>query len=291
MQQLIANIAYAACSIFLVAISFSLIFSAARFFHFAHASVIAIAPYVVFTCSYYFGLPMVVSITVAILVTGMSGWLIDRTIYRPMRQKGATSLVLLLASLGLYIVFQNTLAIVFGDDTKIIGSPVISPALSILGMNLTVIQLVAIALAVGVLFSKILLLDKSRSGLILRAVADNPDLARVSGIDFDRAMVISFVLGSCVGGSIGIIRAIDVGMTPTMGLPMLLLGVVAVVVGGNGKTIGIAIASLLLAAFQQYAGWQIGTKWEEVTAFVVLIAFLLWRPQGIVGKSLRKATV
>jgi branched-chain amino acid transport system permease protein len=70
---------------------------------------------------------------------------------------------------------------------------------------------------------------------------------------------------------------------------MLLLGVVAVVLGGNGKTSGVAVASVFLASFQEIAGWQLGTRWEETAAFLVLLAFLLCRPQGILGRPLRKA--
>jgi branched-chain amino acid transport system permease protein len=145
--------------------------------------------------------------------------------------------------------------------------------------------------AVAVLFGKMLLVDKTRIGLALRAVADSPELARVSGVEFDKTMGIAFCLGSFLAGAAGLFRAFDVGMTPTMGLPMLLLGVVAVVLGGNGRTLGIAVASLLLATFQQVAGWQLGTHWEETVAFLLLLAFLVYRPQGILGKKRLKAAV
>lgn len=289
MEQLLANILFSACSIFLVAISFSMIFSTARFFHFAHAAIITIAAYMSLTFASLLGMPLIVSVVLALAFTAGLGWCLDALVYRPMRRKGASPLVLLLASLGMYIILQNAISLIFGDDTKVIGGIVVAPGFSMLRAKLTGIQLVVICAAIVVFIAKVLLIDKTRLGLSLRAVADNPELARISGIDFDSAMGAAFCLGSFLAAATGASRALDVGMTPTMGLPMLLLGVVAVVLGGNGKTLGIAIASFLLASCQEVAGWKFGTHWEEVMAFLLLLAFLLYRPEGILGKPLKKS--
>lgn len=290
MEQLLANILYSACTIFLVAISFSLIFSTARFFHFAHAAIITVAAYASFAFSAWVSAPISVSAVLALITGAGLGWCLEKVVYRPMRRNGASPLILLLASLGLYIVLQNVVSAVFGDDTKLLVGPAVSPAFSIFGAKLTDIQLIVICAAIVVFLAKILMIDKTRIGLSLKAVASNPELAKVSGVHFDKVMGFSFSLGSFLAGAAGIFRALDVGMTPTMGLPMLLLGVVAVVLGGNGKTLGVAIASFFLAFCQQVAGWKLGTHWEETAAFMLLIAFLLCRPQGILGKPLRKAT-
>jgi len=234
---------------------------------------------------------MTVSVTLAIAAGTGLGWCLEVAVYRPMRRNGASPLILLLASLGLYIMLQNGISMLFGDDTKVISGSSVAPSLSILGARITGIQLAVIGFAVAVFLSKVFLVDRTRVGLALRAIADSPELAKVSGIEFDKTMGLAFCLGSFLASAVGISRALDVGMTPTMGLPMLLLGVVAVVVGGNGKAIGLAVASVLLASFQQVAGWQFGTHWEETAAFLLLLAFLLCRPQGIYGKKLVKASV
>jgi branched-chain amino acid transport system permease protein len=291
MGQIFANILFSSCNIFLVAISFSLIFSTARFFHFAHAAVITIAAYVSFALSSYVGAPIFFSVLLGLVATALIGWGLELVIYRPMRRRESSPLVLLLTSLGLYILLQNVISLSFGDDTKIITSSAVTPAFSIIGVKLTGIQLTVIFTSFAVFFAKTFLIDKTRLGLTLKAIADDPELAKVSGIDYDSAMGVAFGMGSFLAGATGLFRAFDVGMTPTMGLPMLLLGVVAVVVGGNGKTLGIAVASFLLAFCQQIASWKFGTQWEETIAFILLLIFLLYRPHGIMGKQLRKATV
>ena len=274
-----------------MAASFSVIFSTARFFHIAHAVVITSGAYGYFVLSQWLNLPMLVSVALALAAGTGLGWSLELAVYRPMRHKGASPLILLLASLGLYIVLQNGISMLFGDDTKVIGGSAVAPSFDILGARITGVQLTVIGVAVAVFLAKVFLVDRTRVGLALRAVADSPELAKVSGIEFDKTMGIAFCLGSFLAGVAGLSRSFDVGMTPTMGLPMLLLGVVAVVLGGSGKTLGVAVASLLLASFQQLAGWQFGTQWEETTAFLLLLAFLLCRPQGIFGRPLRKAEV
>lgn len=291
MEQLLSNILYSASAIFLVGISFSVIFSTVRFFHFAHAAVITSGAYACLVCSQWLTLPMSISVAIAIAAGTGLGWCLELGVYRPMRRNGASPLTLLLASLGLYIVLQNGISMLFGDDTKVISGSAVAPALSVFGARITGIQLTVIGFSIVVFFAKVFLVDRTRVGLALRAIADSPELAKVSGIEFDRTIGIAFCLGSFLAVAVGISRALDVGMTPTMGLPMLLLGVVAVVLGGNGKALGVAVASILLASFQQIAGWQFGTRWEETTAFLLLLGFLLWRPQGILGRPLPKAEI
>ncbi len=234
---------------------------------------------------------MYISIVLGLFGAAGIGWCLERWVYRPIRRTGASPLILLLASLGLYILLQNVISMVFGDDTKTLRGPEVTSGFSILGAKVTGIQLATICAAIAIYFAKKFIIDRSRVGLSLRAVADNQDLARVSGVNLNRAMGIAFSFGSFLAGVAGLLRALDIGMTPTMGLPMLLLGVVAVVLGGNGKALGVAIASLLLAFCQEVAGWRLGTRWEETAAFMVLLAFLMCRPQGIFGKPLKKSTV
>jgi branched-chain amino acid transport system permease protein len=291
MEQLFVNILFLASTIFLVGISFSLIFSTAKFFHFAHAAVIASGAYGCYAFSELLGLPIPLSAALAIVVATGIGWSLEMFVYRPMRRNGASPLTSLLASLGLYIILQNVISMFFGDDTKVISDSAVTPSFSFFGAKITAIQLTMMGLAVAAFCAKVFFIDRTKIGLALRAVSDSPELARVSGIDFDIIMGVAFCLGSFLGSVVGLTRAFDVGMTPTMGLAMLLLGVVAVVMGGNGKTFGVAIASVFLATFQQLAGWQFGIRWEETTAFLLLLCFLLWRPQGIFGKPLRKIEV
>ncbi len=291
MEQFIVNILISASIIFLISSSFSIIFSAVRFFHFTHAVIITFGAYSFFAFSQVIHLSIYAAFPLALIAGTGLGWLLDWAVYRPMRHRDASSLVLLLSSLGLYTVIQNVISLLFGDDTKIISNASITPALNLFGALITPIQLILIGFAIIILLSKTLFIDKTKIGLIMRAITNNQELAKISGIEIDKVTGICFCLGSFIASTTGILQAYDVGMTPTMGLPMLLLGIVVVVINGNGKTCSIALISFILATLQQIAGWQFGAQWGEVTAFILLLSFLAIRPKGIFRKQFLKTEV
>jgi branched-subunit amino acid ABC-type transport system permease component len=135
----------------------------------------------------------------------------------------------------------------------------------------------------ALLLTLTLLLRKTRIGRNIRAVASDAALADLSGIDSNRIILIVMGLGSFLAAVAGVLVALDVDMTPTMGMQPLMLAVVATIVGGVRNLWGIALASLLLASAQQLTAWQIGAQWQECAAFVILVAFLLAWPKGLSG--------
>jgi branched-subunit amino acid ABC-type transport system permease component len=136
-----------------------------------------------------------------------------------------------------------------------------------------------------------LFLKYTKKGQAIRAVAIDPELARVSGIESDRVILSTFALGSAMAGVAGILVALNVDMTPTMGMNALLMGVVAVIIGGIESIPGIALGALFLGMAQHLGAWNVGSQWQEAIAFAILLIFLLFRPQGFLGKKVKTATV
>lgn len=289
--QLVANILVAAGWISLVGVSFGLIFSCTRFFHFAHGVVFTAAAYFTFAFASWASLPLFLSVPLSIVLTILLGCLVEIAIYRPLRHKGSSSLVLLLASLGVYILLQNTISMVFGDSTKTLRTGRIEEGFGVFGAKITAIQMTTILSAVVLLVGLKILLSTTRLGRALRAVANDPELANISGIDSNRVILWAFAFGSGFVGTAGILVALDVGMTPTMGMTPLMIGIVAVIVGGTNSMPGIVLAALLLAAAQRLGAWAISSQWQDTIAFVILLAFLLLRPEGFFGKRIKNAAV
>jgi len=208
-----------------------------------------------------------------------------------MRKKNASPMVLLLASLGLYIVLQNTISMVFGDDTKSIRSGVVREGLQVLGARITPIQIVIISTSVVLAILAALWLKKSRMGKAMRAVANDAELANISGIDANKVVLWTFGVGSALAGVAGILVALDVDMTPTMGMNALMMGVVAVLIGGVGSIPGVALGALLLGLAQHLGVWKISSQWQDAIAFIILFVFLLFRPQGFLGRKMKKVEV
>jgi len=243
-----------------------------------------------FLLTKWLSLPLLISITLAVLFSTVLGCLIEGFVYRPLTRKVASPLVLLLASLGVYIVLQNLISITFGDDTKSIRVGPIVEGLNVFGSKITLIQILIVCVSVISVSAVALLLRKTKIGKAMRATASNPELAKVSGIDTDRIILWSFALGSALAGVAGILMALDVDMIPTMGMNALMMGIVAVLIGGVGSIAGVALGALLLGMAQHLGVLYISSQWQDAIAFVILLAFLLFKPEGFMGKKIRKAT-
>lgn len=288
--QLTVNGAVAGAAFALMAIGFALVFNVARFFHFAHGIIFTVGAYSTFFIVHWLGLPLLFSIPIAIASAALIGCSLNVIVFAPLRRKGSSPLVLLLASLGIYIILQNLISIIFGDDIKTIRSGVVDVGINLLGARITSIQICIVCTSLVVLVAVIVLLRATKTGRAMRAVSNDPELARVCGIDSYRVVLWTFTIGSALAGIAGILVALDVDMTPTMGMNALMMGVVAVIIGGVGSIPGVALGALLLGMAQHLGVWKISSQWQDAIAFVILLAFLLFRPEGFMGKRIKKAT-
>jgi len=243
LNQLILNGIVTGSIYLIVALGFGLIYSTSNFFHIAHGIIFTLGAYFTYMLHVYTNLPLSASIISAIILTTAFGCSIEILIYRPLRHKNASALILLLASLGIYIIAQNLVSLVFGDDTKTIRSGMIEEGIRILGARITHIQLITIAVSLLLFTICLLLLKNTKIGLAIRAVANDSELARASGLESDQVVLLTFAIGSALAAIAGILVALDVDLIPVMGLRALLMGVVAVIIGGVGSLPGVALGS------------------------------------------------
>lgn len=290
-MQILINILVSTSHILLIATGFSLIFYTARFFHFAHGIIFTSAAYLVFLLSTWLKFPLGVSIALGILLCSVIGVLIELCVYCPLRKKKSSELIFLLASLGIYIILQNFVSMVFGDSTKTLRSNNVIEGISLFGTRVTPIQIISIFVSLLIIVLLSIFLNRTKIGICIRAVANDPGLANVSGISSSKVLIWVFCIGSALAGLAGILVAFDIDMTPAMGMNALMLGVVAVIIGGVDNIIGITLGAFLLSAAQNCAAWYIGSQWQDTAAFVILVLFLLLRPEGFFGKKIQNTTV
>ncbi|MGH7799560.1 MAG: branched-chain amino acid ABC transporter permease [Thermodesulfobacteriota bacterium] len=291
LQQLLINGIIAGSIYALIAIGFGLIYGTTRFFHFAHGAVFTAGAYFAYTFKVLWGLPFYPSLVLAVFLASLLGVLIEVVVYRPLRHREATSLILLLASLGVFIVIQNIISLIFGDDTKTIRSGIVQEGINIFGARITPIQITIMAVSVLLFVVSGLIIKYTKIGKAIRAVANDPELAKISGIDSERIILLTFLFGSALAGVAAILISLDTDMTPMMGFYALIMGVIAVIVGGVGSIPGAAFGGLLLGLAQHLGVWKISSEWQDAIAFVILLIFLLFRPYGFFGKTLKKVEV
>jgi len=290
-MQVLADGLVAGAIYALVALGFSIRFQAARTFDFSYAAVITLAAY---TAGRYFDYVFAnpaCTVVLACVVAGTFGALLDVVVFRPLRRSGARELVTLLASLGAMVAIVNAISIAFGDRPEIIGTVIRTNSVAVGPVQITVLQFVTIALAfvAGTICWHVY--QRTRWGLIMRALADDETLARSFGVRRERSILQATILGSALGGLAAILSAFDTGLFPLLGFQLLLPGVVASVVGGIGRPGGAFLAGIAIGVIQQAAGWFTSTGWQDPILFAILLAFLLFRPQGLFGTPLRRTIV
>lgn len=291
LPQLAVNGLTSAAIYALVGVSFLIPFRTTRFFNFAHAAVFTIAAYMVFMFKVWAGFPLVVSIFLGLLISTLLGIALGKIVYQPLNRKRASTLILLLAFLGVYIILQNIISLFFGDDAKSIRSGTVVEGVSFCGAKITSIQILTVCTSIFLFIILAILLKKTIWGKAIRAVANDIELAQISGIHSGRVVLLSFAIGSLLAGVAGILMALDVDMSPTMGMNALIMGIIAVIIGGINSVYGVAFGALLLGLAQHFGIWKIGSQWQDAIAFVILVLFLLFKPEGFFGKKVKSATV
>lgn len=282
--QLFFNSIIAASIYALVALGFNLIYGTARFFNLAHGSMVLIGAYAMFFFSKQIGVPYPIGIALAILIAGLAGVALDWCIYRRLRAKKASKLILLVASLGALTAIQAVLAIVFTSQFQTL-TPIgwEAQVFTLLGGSITSVQLSALACAFVVYAGLWLVLYRTSFGKAVRAISDDREVAQIVGINTERILAWVFFLGSSVAGLAGVLSGFDTGIQPSMGMFLLLGGAIACIIGGIGNITGGLIGALILGLAENFGIWKFSGEWKGAISFALLIIFLLWRPQGIMN--------
>lgn len=289
--QIIINVIIAAAVYGVFALSFSLIYSTTRFFNFSHASVCSLGAYGTLFAITTLRMSFLPAALVGNLFAAIIGGLVYFLIFAPLRKKSANAVVLLVASLGSFVVLQNLIALAFGDGTYTVRTWAVTEGLPLLGGRITVTQIVLVAVSGLLLFLTLFILRATKAGLLIRALADDWELSRALGTDTERIVVIVFIAASALAAIAGLLYACDVDLTPLLGFRLLLRGVVAAIVGGINRPSGALPGALLVSGAENLASWSLSTQWQDVAVFLILIGFLLLRPYGFFGTPLKSATI
>jgi branched-chain amino acid transport system permease protein len=290
-MQILINIILTTSLNILIAFSFLLIYQTNKFFHIAHAITITLGAYLTFLFSIQLGLSLWFAIPLAIIGAALFSVISEISLYKPLRKRETSSWKMLIASLGLYVILQNTVSLIWGDDTKSIRTWPVKVGNEIWGAYITDVQIITIIVSIVLFIATILFLQYTSLGKQIRAVSSNSELSNIFGISSDKVILWSFVIGSALAAIAGILIALDTDMTPTMGFNVFLYAVVAMIIGGVGSYRGLIGGALLLATAQHLSAYYIDSKWMDATAYIILILFLIWKPLGFSGKRLKKVEI
>jgi branched-subunit amino acid ABC-type transport system permease component len=232
---------------------------------------------------------VIVQVIVAMAVGAAVSFFLNWALLQPFARQGAKPLILFVVTIAFAFLLENTMLAIYG------GSPVLyklgsSPPNQIGPFLLTGRDLVIITAAIISMLSVYLVLKYTRFGKAQRAVADSPDLARVSGIDATRVVHLTMIWAGAMTGLAGYVLAAQVGaFTHTTGFTFLLVVLAAAVVGGIGQVNGAMLGALLIGVGMEVAAVFIAPDYKQSVAFVALVITILFRPDGIIPSPSRRA--
>jgi branched-chain amino acid transport system permease protein len=291
LQQLLVNGLIAGGIYALVALGFSVIYRTVKFFHFAHGAVYAAGAYFGYTLAIQLKLHFVLAFLLAMIFAALVGILIDRIVYRPLRKKNASNLILLLASFGIFVFVQNLIQLIYGAQILSLRTGPVKEGYHIFSAVITPTQILILTVSVLLMFLLWAFIKKTKLGKAMRAVSDDAVAASVVGINPEKTIMASFALGSAWAGAAGVLIALETNLEPTMGFAAILKGIIASIIGGIGSIPGAMFGGFFLGIAENLGIAWISSGWKDAIAFAILIVFLLIRPQGIIGVKNKEETV
>ncbi|MGQ9838570.1 MAG: branched-chain amino acid ABC transporter permease [Cyanobacteriota bacterium] len=268
------------------AIGVSLTFGILRFANFAHGDMMTLGAY--FVLSFVsLGWPIGVSLLPAALATVLCAVIIDQLIYRRLRRE--VPVILLISSFGTALILRSLVQILWGPNNQLYCSSIQLPW-RVWGLRLKpdwAVILLGTALLVMALH---LFLQRTRVGKAMRAMADNFDLAKVTGIDTESIVLWTWAIGAILACAAGMFLGLDTRLHPTMGWRLLLPIFAAAILGGIGRPYGAILGGLVIGVAEELSTLVINPAYKTGVAFAVLVLMLIFRPTGLLGSPPADAT-
>jgi len=289
--QLLVNGIFAGSIYALLGLSFATIFSTTKIWHFAQGAVYTLGAYVILAASLYGKLPFALATALGIAAAAVLGVLSIVALYRPLQRRGASSLVMVMASLGAMVIADNLVVLGFGPTGYSIDVSV--PAtLSFGPVLLTGGQMVAPVAATIVVALYLWFLFRSVHGRRMRALIDNEELLLLNGVDTGRLKMLAFAIGSALlpcAAALSIVSGS--GISPYFGIQAVLTGAMAMFFGGVDSIEGAAVAGLALGIIESLAAFILPTEWQTAVTYALILLFLMVKPTGLFGRSLPKTSL
>lgn len=269
------------------AIGLSLIFGTTGLTNFSHGEMVTFGAMAAWWLNVNLGIQLIPAAFLAILVGAAAAAIYDFAFWRRLRKRGTGLIAMLVISIGMAILFRYFFLYIFGGRTRPYADYAVQKGIDLGPISIAPKDLISIGLSIVVLIGVGLLLNKTKIGKAMRAVADNRDLAASSGIDVDRVILFVWAAGGGLAALGGVMFGVTEQVSYQMGFRLLLLMFAGVTLGGLGTAYGALVGSLIVGIFVQVSTLWVPVELKNVGALVILILILLVRPQGILGQSER----
>jgi branched-chain amino acid transport system permease protein len=283
----------------LIALGYTLVYGVLKLLNFAHGDVFMVGSFIGFGVLQLFGGTSDPILPVWMLLTAMTfaamvgcaglGVAIERFAYRPLRE--APRIAPLISALGVSFLLANSMQLMFGAQQRdysmftLDGGSLYLKGFNIGDVHIPLIRIITISSAFVLMVLLWLLVTRTRTGKAMRAVSFDREAASMMGINVDKVIAFTFIVGSGLAGAAGVMFALRVPTAASIGFLAGLKGFTAAVIGGIGSIPGAMAGGLILGLAEAYTAGYWTTTWSDLAIFTVLIAFMLFRPSGLFGRA------
>jgi neutral amino acid transport system permease protein len=271
----------------ITAVGLSLIFGTTGLTNFAHGELVTIGAVAAWYINVQGGVPLVPATLIAMVVGAGVGALNELGLWRPLRRRGTGLVAALVVSIGLSLALRYLIQIVYGGFSNPYGQYQAQRAVNYGLFTLTNRSLASIVISLAVLLLVAVMLQRTRIGKAMRAVADNRDLAASSGINVNQVILVVWMMGGALAALGGVLLGLSDQVQWDMGFRLLLLMFAGVTLGGLGTAYGALVGSIIVGVFVQMSTLVIPSDVKYVAGLLLLIVILVIRPQGILGSRAR----
>jgi branched-chain amino acid transport system permease protein len=266
----------------LIALGLTMIFGILDITNFAHGEFFMLGAFFTLLSSKILGLSFFPSMLVSMTAVAILGVIFERAAFRPLR--GSSPVNVMVGSLGLSILVQNSALLLWGADPQRLDTPYLDLVITFWGLQITAQRLLVIVLAIAMIIVLTAIIKKTRLGKAMRACAQDIEAAQWVGVNINRIAMATFVIGSALAAAAGAIVGPIFLVYPTMGLVPVLKSFVVVILGGMGNVPGAILGGYLVGIAENIATGFISPAYKDVIAFVILIVVLIIKPSGIFGR-------
>ena len=260
----------------LIALGLTLIFGLLEIVNLAHGSLYMLGAvtgwFVIDTTGSFF-----LALLVAPIVVGVIGVVVERFVLRPIEEDIGITLI---ATFGFLLIFQQLALMTFGPGVRSVEAP-ITARITFAGLTYSAYRIVIAIVAIGLMVGLYLFLNRTRTGMWMRGVRQDREMARALGVPISRVYMLTFGLGAAFAALAGVLLAPIVSVSHLMGLDVLAIAFIVVIVGGLGSLQGVLVAALIYAMLENIGALFVAPIEARILTLTVMIAFVLVRPDGI----------
>ena len=270
----------------LLALAFSLVYNTTKIFHIAFAGIVVLSSFVFYTFYSLLGLHWVLALLISVFCIGIINSLIEIFIYQKLESKKANTNNILVASIGVFIIITNLVAMIYGNENKSYSNE-IEQSFTFGNIIITQMQMIQLLVCIILVIAFLVIVNKTNIGIKIKALSNSSILYEVLGQSSKKFRIFLFFVSGILACIVSLLISFDVGFDPYFGMSLLLNALVAMIIGGFGSFKGSVFGGIILGMIQSISIYFFESRWESAISFLILIIILVFRPQGLFGERQR----